>query len=203
MKRTGLLLCIACTLGAADLEQITTTDGRHLVGTYDDVNGVLVLDGPGTVTINLKPSQVKDRTPYVRLPPAEKPVAKEAPKEKPAPSVPSKPYVLAPIPPAIVAAQKESQAMTDAAVALELNAIIKWLSSRDLSDVPLPVLSADPRTSERDALNTVQSYNQGLKSLRLIIQNAANAKTAEDRASVVREFRRIQRAEEKFISEGR
>ena len=69
--RALLLLLLALSLTAAELEQITLADGRRLIGYYDAEAGKLTVEGPPPVVLNVKPSQVASRSAYVRAPEAD------------------------------------------------------------------------------------------------------------------------------------
>lgn len=61
-----LLLALFSLCTAAELEQITTTDGRRLVGYYDAASQTMTLEGPPKAVIRLTGDQVADRNPYAR-----------------------------------------------------------------------------------------------------------------------------------------
>lgn len=61
-----LVLAFMCSLGAAELEQFTLTDGRRFVGYYDAEAGTATIEGPPRAVIKVKPSDILSRAPYVR-----------------------------------------------------------------------------------------------------------------------------------------
>ena len=150
--RCLLLAMFSCALSAAELEQITTTDGRRLIGTYDDVAGVLVLDGPGAASIKLPSSQVKARSPFIRPP---EPQAAEP--RQPAKAQPQQ----ATVEEAIIAADK----LRAQAKALETAALLSWFKSLDKEPLPF-VEPKDPRESEKRALKLIKWRNSFRERLR-------------------------------------
>lgn len=60
------LLLLALSLTAAELEQITLTDGRRLIGYYDGGAGTLTVEGPPKAVIRVAPTQIASRAAYVR-----------------------------------------------------------------------------------------------------------------------------------------
>jgi hypothetical protein len=61
-----LLALLCCSLGAAELEQITLADGRRLVGYYDEGAGTVTIEGPPKAVIAVTAAQVTSRSPYIR-----------------------------------------------------------------------------------------------------------------------------------------
>jgi hypothetical protein len=66
MRTAILLLMIAGTVTAAELEQITLTDGRRFIGYYDQVAGTLTVEGPPKAVIRVTGGQIAARAPYIR-----------------------------------------------------------------------------------------------------------------------------------------
>lgn len=64
--RAIALLLLALALTSAELEQITLTDGRRLVGYYDEAAGKLTVEGPPKVVLSVAAAQIASRAAYVR-----------------------------------------------------------------------------------------------------------------------------------------
>jgi hypothetical protein len=64
--RVLIALFLGISLGAAELEQITTADGRRFVGYYDADAQTMTIEGPPKAVIRLAGSNIVDRAPYVR-----------------------------------------------------------------------------------------------------------------------------------------
>ncbi len=69
-----LLLSIFALSYAADLEQITTTDGRRFIGYYDGEAQTMTIEGPPKAVVRIPREQVVERSAYIR--PEEKDPAK-------------------------------------------------------------------------------------------------------------------------------
>lgn len=161
--RHFILLAMFALCSAAEVEQITLADGRHLVGTYDDIAGTITLDGPGAAVIKVKRYDVKTREAYAR-PPA--PVAKD---EAPARPVEKAVDPIDGVWRAFAEATDIRARAEDAARATEDAAVLKWVASIDLSLLPVPALGADPRQSEIDAKRQIEhdNYRRGMFALKL------------------------------------
>lgn len=72
-----LLLSLFALSYAADLEQITTTDGRRFIGYYDGEAQTMTIEGPPKAVVRIPREQVVERSAYIR--PEEKdPVKRDA-----------------------------------------------------------------------------------------------------------------------------
>lgn len=172
--RPYLLLALFSLCTAAELEQITTTDGRRLVGTYDEAAGTMTLDGPGAAVIKLRPRDVKSRDAFVRA-------------EAPAKAVPDASHSAVPVKLPDEKLTDAFRAVTEAHAAAdeaERLAVVAWLRANDLEPVPVPTLGSDPRESERAAVERANQENGRRFNLRraLTLHDAVAAGSKKDRS---------------------
>jgi hypothetical protein len=170
MRLPLLLALLACTAtaSAAERESITLSDGRTLVGFYDDQTGVLTLDGKGKAVVALRPEQVKAREPA--------PAAKAAALAAPAPTTDAKPA--AEPNPAADLVSTSAKAFADEndrhdRVVADLtrqrhDAAVAWLAKANLDDITVHALPADPRESDHQAHDIGVRFNQHLVQLRAL-----------------------------------
>lgn len=158
--RIILALLFVTALGAAELEQITTTDGRKLVGTYDENAGTMTLDGPGAAVIKLRPRDVKAREACVR-PEAPAPAPKtEAQRPATPPESPSD---------RLKKAKAAAEDLRQQAAEMEHAAAVEWLNTENLDSVAIPALPADPKQSEIEEnkrLHAIEAQRMGLRNIR-------------------------------------
>jgi hypothetical protein len=124
--RPLILLALALSLTAADLEQITLTDGRRLIGYYDEAAGKLTVEGPPKVVLNVTTAQVASRSPYVRAPEAD-PAKRDA------------------------AELVRLEAEREAALA-DIARLRKFASTRSGKDAEIALSQADERKAQADKL---------------------------------------------------
>lgn len=171
----AMMLILFVVVGfAAELEQITTTDGRKLVGTYDDIAGTVTLDGPGAAVIRLKPEMVKQREPFVRAEPEPKPEAQ--PRAFAAPAVVSKDAAMA----SVRLAFDKADALRHEANEIDLNAMVRYLQSSELSPIPVPDFGSDPRESEKKETKRIHEENGYRKVYSDALSRYKEAKGKED-----------------------
>lgn len=70
MKPLLLLAFVSLSI-AADLEYITTADGRNFIGYYDAAAGTLTVEGPPKAVLRMPAAQITQRSPYIRVPDAD------------------------------------------------------------------------------------------------------------------------------------
>ena len=160
MRLLLLVAVLACGLSAAEREKITLTDGRVLVGVYDDLAGTITLDGIGGAVLKIREHQVKAREPA----PAPAPPPPVSP--KPAPAIDE--GEISKAPPAAVAERPEvaMRAMIERHQRELFEYACDWISRADLSEVPVPQLGNDPRASEQEAFDLAKQANHQLREAR-------------------------------------
>lgn len=195
------LLLLALSLTAAELEQITLTDGRRLIGYYDEAAGKIVLDGPTRAILPIRPDQVASRSPYVRSPEAEQ-AKKEEGQAKPA--EPAKPRAQeSTANAALKSAVTSAMELRDKAVVMEFDALVAWLSAQDLEHKVIPPVSADPRKSELDAAKQIKAENFSRDNKRKALEKARRCQTLDEKEEFVRLARGLARGIAPEISPAR
>lgn len=158
------LLLLAVAASAADYESITLKDGRTLVGIYD--HGTLTMED-GKVSLPIAEADIVARAP------AAAPIAKPT-SAKPAPRSTLNAYQE--MTARATALRDDAKATQGKADDLEAAFFAEWVSHADLSPLPVPALSADPRKSEKDAADQVRRLNMQLTEFASDHQRLADEK---------------------------
>lgn len=151
MRATLLCLCFVLAGAAVDRESITLTDGRTLVGYYDEDRGTMALDG-GKVTVQVSPEAVKSRAPATTPPPV---VVGKLKGTAPVPQSTAQPLPL-----------DAFKKLTDDYDRQTFALVKSWLDAAGLEPLPEPKLPDDPRQSEREAASVVHAINATIAHFR-------------------------------------
>ena len=163
--RPLILLLFALSLTAAELEQITLTDGRRLVGYYDDIAGTVTLDGPAKAVLPIAARQVASRAPYIRGP--ETAADATAPAQREAAKAPREGARAR-----LDRARSDAEQLRAKADAVELDAVVEFLSGMDLTPQTVDELGKDPRKSEIEHRRRAMEVNVERKEFARLLADA-------------------------------
>ncbi len=155
----SFVLLNAAAVGA-DRETLTLTDGRTLVGYYDEDRQTMTLDG-GKVTLRVPPETVQSRAPATTPPPHVVGKVKSIEGAQPTTAESAK----EPLRASWTKVHDELARMRAQERAAEDRLVAEWAAGADLHSIPLPASAADPRKSEIEAIAKIHRVNAWVAGL--------------------------------------